>query len=541
MRVPEDLYAYIGRKELRFSLHAGYIGIARSMASSLAVTVQMIFRELRTKGYLLSKIDISQIPRMINQHIRQVLQSFEQKRIESEGFDPIGYHDHIDECIAESLMDLQQCQYGSVSYKVKRLLEKESISVDPDSNEFNMFCRELLKAKLKMYQVELNRNAADYSDNIEALFPVNQPQAELIPSSITLEKLIGLYDDENQNAGNWAPTTIKRYKTFSNLLTTFIGKDTQLSRIEHSVMQKFKQNLQKLPSGFMVKPAYKGKSIPEIIAMKAEKIMSVATVNGYLTHASALFDYAVRNNYMTTNYAVGLKIKQKRKASEQKDPFSDEDLGKIFHSEDYVKDKHNKAWKYWVPIIGLYTGCRLEEMCQLHIDDIQQEEGIWYLDINKDAPDKSLKNSASIRLVPLHPFVVDNLNFIAFVNNLKDKGAKRLFPELNKNSGNKYSHAVSKWFGRFKTQCGIRSDKKTFHSFRHNVSDNLKQQMIETTLIDELTGHTVKGESLGRYGKPYVVKTLYENAVLKLNYNIDLSHLKNSKWVVRDEKLNSVS
>ena len=50
MRVPDDLYAYIGRKELRFSLQTGYLGIARSMARTLAVKVQIIFRELRTKG-----------------------------------------------------------------------------------------------------------------------------------------------------------------------------------------------------------------------------------------------------------------------------------------------------------------------------------------------------------------------------------------------------------------------------------------------------------------------------------------------------------
>jgi hypothetical protein len=41
----------------------------------------------------------------------------------------------------------------------------------------------------------------------------------------------------------------------------------------------------------------------------------------------------------------------------------------------------------------------------------------------------------------------------------------------------------------------------------------------------------VQGVS-SRYKKPKV-ETIYKNAVLKLDYGINLSHLKNSKWVVK--------
>jgi hypothetical protein len=37
--------------------------------------------------------------------------------------------------------------------------------------------------------------------------------------------------------------------------------------------------------------------------------------------------------------------------------------------------------------------------------------------------------------------------------------------------------------------------------------------------------------SFGRYGKPYRLKTLLEEGVLKLKYKLDLSPLKSSKWV----------
>jgi len=55
--------------------------------------------------------------------------------------------------------------------------------------------------------------------------------------------------------------------------------------------------------------------------------------------------------------------------------------------------------RYWLPILGLYTGCRANEVCQLHKEDLKEQDGIWYLDIN-DNGKKSLKNRSSRRLVP---------------------------------------------------------------------------------------------------------------------------------------------
>jgi hypothetical protein len=37
---------------------------------------------------------------------------------------------------------------------------------------------------------------------------------------------------------------------------------------------------------------------------------------------------------------------------------------------------------------------------------------------------------------------------------------------------------------------------------------------------------------MGRYGKRYEIKVLFEEAVMKLDYSgVDLGHLKESKWV----------
>lgn len=43
MRVPEDLCDIVGKKELRYSLKTGYLGIAKTKARFLAAKVQLMF------------------------------------------------------------------------------------------------------------------------------------------------------------------------------------------------------------------------------------------------------------------------------------------------------------------------------------------------------------------------------------------------------------------------------------------------------------------------------------------------------------------
>jgi integrase len=195
-----------------------------------------------------------------------------------------------------------------------------------------------------------------------------------------------------------------------------------------------------------------------------------------------------------------------------------------------MNDKHKSPYQFWLPILGLYTGCRLEELAQLYVEDVKQVEGFLCLDINTEK-DKSLKNEASDRMVPLHPVLVDVLDFPAFVESVKAKGQERVFQELKKQSGD-YGHYASRWFARFKKSAGIdmTPNKKVFHSFRHNFTDTLFKGMVMETVIEELTGRAGKTETSRRYAKGYNIKDLYQTVSEKLDYPIDLSHLKASKW-----------
>jgi integrase len=280
------------------------------------------------------------------------------------------------------------------------------------------------------------------------------------------------------------------------------------------------------------KARYRGRTIQEILEMDVDDPMSVSNVNKYLDRASSLFNYALKRDFVVKNHAGGLQIKQDKREDEWRDRFTDDDLQKLFCSEAYLKDDHLHSYYFWLPILGLYTGCRLNELCQLRLDDIKEVGGVWVIDVNEQGEGKKLKNKPSRRNVPLHPCLTDDLKFVQYVNSLKSQGEERLFPELPLLRDG-YAQTASKWFARYRQACGVADPRKVYHSFRHTFMDVLKQNpSVDNTMLMEVAGHEVGSITLGRYGKRYAPKVLLEHVILKLDFGVDLSHLKKSRFVV---------
>ena len=105
----------------------------------------------------------------------------------------------------------------------------------------------------------------------------------------------------------------------------------------------------------------------------------------------------------------------------------------------------------------------------------------WRINIieEENRPDKPLKNLASRRIIPIHDILID-LGFIEFVELLqkKDSDRDRIFQELPYVAGS-YNKNVGRFFNqRYLPKLEIKTEKKTFHSLRHTVSDHLKQKGV---------------------------------------------------------------
>lgn len=247
--------------------------------------------------------------------------------------------------------------------------------------------------------------------------------------------------------------------------------------------------------------------------------ISTGTVNKVLVPIHAVLEYAVQQGSIQSNPAQRVKATRTKSVTRARLPYTVDDLNKIIASLNRA-DKHPE--RYWLPLLALFTGARLEEMAQLFVTDIREQEGIHFLNIAEIEEGQSVKNLDSIRRIPIPPVLI-KLGFLDLVKQRNKVGAKMLF-DLKPYRG-VYSHSFSKWYGRHVRQkVGISDQRKVFHSYRHSFKDAGRECGIETSLVDALQGHTDRSVS-GSYGSGYSLKAL-DKAMRRIRYpGLDLSCL----------------
>lgn len=337
------------------------------------------------------------------------------------------------------------------------------------------------------------------------------------PVSTPITTLQESFFKEKELSAGWRPKTKEDHGQVFSLFIEIFG-DIPVESIDKPMMRKFKDTVASLPPNMRKDKRYRNKSIEKILKTKPEKTISTHTINKYLSRLSNLFNYGVSHGFISANPANGLKVKLNSRPDEERQAYSNEDLQKLFNSPEFTNRSFKHSYQYWVPLIGLYTGCRLEEICQLHLGDIRKDGEVWIFDINEKL-EKSLKNLSSTRVIPVHPKLIE-LGLLQHVDTLRQQGENRLFPELQKHRDG-YSHQVSRWYRRFKQKFEFDSTKN-FHSFRHTFITHLKHKQIDPFMIHELDGHTIKSETMGRYGKRYRPEILLKEAIEKIDYGIDL-------------------
>jgi integrase len=306
------------------------------------------------------------------------------------------------------------------------------------------------------------------------------------------------------------------------LFQEFVG-DLQINLIDKKVTRDFKAQYIKTPSNRNKKRQYRDKTIAELLSMEIPKedLIDAGTVHSNMTRIGSFFGWAKDHDYIGINPIEGVKPKKnkRKKASEQRDIFSKEDLAKLFESDEYRSGflRGGDLWKYWIPLIGLYTGMRLEEICRLRIDCFEFVDGIVTVEIKPDGEWLG-KTNAALRAFAVHPKLIE-LGLLKFVEQQRAAGKQRLFDELKKGRDG-YGARVTKWFARFCDRLGIVDERKVFHSFRHTLLNELKQRGVALEVREAIAGHENKSQSESRYGKAYIAKITFE-AIQKADFGLD--------------------
>ena len=186
-----------------------------------------------------------------------------------------------------------------------------------------------------------------------------------------------------------------------------------------------------------------------------------------------------------------------------RDPFTQEELATIYKAlpDDDIQLKA-------VTTIAMYTGCRIEEICQLKVDGVKDIEGIQCLTVSDS------KTAAGYRTAPIHSKLKPLVKQL-----LKDSTDGYLVSGLTENKYDDRSNAVGKRFGYLKSSLGFPKKTKVFHTIRNCV---ITQLLKETPrhIVKDLVGHE-KSDETEAYTDSADMKTL-KKAIESISYPISI-------------------
>jgi len=143
---------------------------------------------------------------------------------------------------------------------------------------------------------------------------------------------------------------------------------------------------------------------------------------------------------------------------------------------------------YWVPLVVLTIGSRIEEILLLKRSDVRYRDGIYLLAIASGA-DNSGKTEDAKRLVPIPQMLID-LGFIEWFQSLQQDHGILLFPEAARRSqSGEVSTAYGKHLRRIFNHIGIGDFDEDFYALRKTFSSALKREDVEEGQRQALAGH----------------------------------------------------
>lgn len=204
-------------------------------------------------------------------------------------------------------------------------------------------------------------------------------------------------------------------------------------------------------------------------------------------------------------------------------PFTADELKRIFAPDTFLKQK--RPADYWLPLLGLFFGGRINELCQIMpATDVRQIDGVWSIAITDEGDGQQLKSLAARRTVPIHPQLIE-LGFLDFVEDMKPYGGI-LFPYLTEdpNKGGFGATPSERW-GKYLDSIGITDSRKVFHSFRSTANDRLKQQGISEETRCQFVGHEHGSINSKTYSQPHSVGYLLEHVAPKLDFDLSFDQI----------------
>lgn len=543
-RVPTALVHIVGKTFIKKSLGTSDLKEARVLRNALNVQVDAEFAALEAQSEVQ---DAAQPLSMaaLTEHLRLHIVALDNRSAARIAADPPDSEDQRHEMVQDAEIGLGLLKNRDdprgdewVASVFEKVTAKAGASLS-DKEVVSGFAEIVRRGLMELQHRKLDRLHDDHGAGPhDPLFDAKAPPA------MTFGDLCNTYWNVRSAELAANQTNDKRGDRIAGeiaLLREALGADTLLSEITYDRIQDFRALIATVPTNR--NKIYPGQSLQKQIQRAAKDGKNTLSIQSQRLYLRCLFDILEAGrvrNFIPNNPAMGVKPLQKAKETdaEKRLPWDMDQVkgffaGKFYHQcasdQPAPYTKKDKAWRFWLPLLMLYSGARPNEIAQLHCDDIRQTDaGVWYFSLS-DEDGKTLKTGSSRRRVPLHPELI-KIGFLEFVKARRKKnGPKepRIFSELKPDKYGSYAAYASKRIrDSFIPEEITLKDKQTFYSLRHNVRDALRRAKAPADTLLAVCGWQPAGKAVsddyGDGGNP----DLHAEYVEAISYpGLDLSFI----------------
>jgi integrase len=585
--IPKDLKGILGKSQIRISLKISDCCHSKIVANTLYFVAQNIFEELRIGS--MKDITLDDVKDILRIEVRKSLLHIHHYQYGTNVFDEVKLNESISKVDKEEerLRDKLQKDYKGTIELIENEVDKILMTQELDPNKKNVEYKGLVRRwiELKLMRQdwkkellnETGKNDIDFKNQIEEKWNLGlwgtgkkvelkpiienyipEPKQPYLVSSNSIEVKYNKVESlpsplfseiiskhlELMRRNKRREQTIKETEQTYEDVIELIG-DKPISEYSNIDGRDYRTSIISLPRNRKKIKQYRDFNLHELLKMDVpeEDRMTGETQTKLISRMTSLWNFLIDEypEYVTQNVFKKKSVTiTSKKAKDKRESFTDEDIQTIFHHKNFLpsifETNANQIIKYpyyWIPILACLMGARLEEICQMRVTDVKKVNGIWVYRIREEGDYGSevtkVKNPYSERDIPLHPELIDTLNFLQYVNHIKKLKQERVFWELPKR-GDVYSKNVGRFFNqKYLVKIGLKKKGKSFHSFRHSVETNLTNVNVNARYIDFLQGHSQKGIGGSVYMKGIKPEVLLKDCVEMLKWDVDWNKLK-VKW-----------
>ena len=368
------------------------------------------------------------------------------------------------------------------------------------------------RAEMQFLRNANERDQMDWSGVITDPLVKRQQQPK---HAVAGSRIMDLYTQFERNKGaNKKADTNEQNGKIVQLFAEFVGETLPVTELTRRHVSSFRDQLTLFPKMARQVSAFRGMRFNEIIQKNREvgrPTLDDRTINKYLSAVSPFLRWLGTNSHINAPISTDDLFHAIDTEARKYKVFSSDQLKELFSSplfrgcqSDAIVHKPGNVqvrdWRYWLPLVALFTGARLGELAQMLVDDIRQIDGIWCAYVTAQGDDgKSIKTANSRRVIPIHP-ELEKLGFLKLHATQKRAGEKRLFPEIKLDARGHWG-VPSKELNKYMDRIGLKEERLVVHSFRHLFTDRLRIAGHLDHEFSFILGHGDKFSSMtGHYG-----------------------------------------